>query len=444
MKPVIVVYAKAPIPGRVNTRLIPKVGPDGAAQLHEAFTADTLDMVSSLAGVFDVELHTDVPTDAWSWSGVRRLQSSGDLGTRMYTTLRDALAEGRPFALILGSDSPTLPAEFLLEFLLFDGDAVLGPTTDGGFYAIGCRKVHPEMFARVTWSSAATRAQTLDAFGRCGLQVAEGRKWFDVDEPEDLELLIEEGPKGRTLEALSQLRLPWLSVVIPTLNEASTIGRSLEAVSRLGPDVEVIVVDGESDDGTPRIAREFGVNVVNASRGRGQQLIVGAEQARGEVLWFLHADSIPPPDARGKIRSALDEKDVIGGNFDLVFDGGSRAARQLTWIYPRLRRLGLCYGDSGVFVRRRVYAAVGGFRSYPIFEDLDLIKKIRRHGRFVHLDSQIVTSSRRFEGRNFGLVFAKWTAMQILYWAGVHPGVLGRWYSPIRAKGLGCKQRGPV
>jgi rSAM/selenodomain-associated transferase 2/rSAM/selenodomain-associated transferase 1 len=434
MKPVIIVYAKAPIAGRVNTRLIPKVGPDGAAQLHQAFTADTLAMASSLSEVFDVELHTDVPTDAWSWPGVRRLQSSGDLGTRMYTSLRNALEEGRPFAIIVGSDSPTLPADFLLEFLRLETDVVLGPTKDGGFYAIGCRRVHPDMFASVSWSSAATRAETLYAFRQCDLTVAEGRNWFDVDEPEDLELLIEKGPKGQTLEVLNQLRLPWLSVVIPTLNEASTIGRSLEAVSCLGPDVEAIVVDGESEDGTAWIAKEFGVTVLTTARGRGDQLRLGAEHARGEVLWFLHADTIPPLDARNSIRNALDEADVIGGNFDLLFDGGSRAARQLTWIYPHLRRLGLCYGDSGVFVRRRIYAAVGGFRSYPIFEDLDLIKRIRRHGRFVHVDSQIVTSSRRFEGRNFGLVFAKWTAMQMLYWAGVHPGVLGRWYSPIRGK----------
>jgi uncharacterized protein len=434
MKPLIVVYAKAPIPGRVNTRLIPRVGPDGAAQLHEAFAADTLAMASSLSEVFDVELHSDVPTDAWSFAGRRHLQSPGDLGTRMHTTLSDALAAGRPFVLILGSDSPTLPPQFILEFLRFDADVVLGPTRDGGYYAIGCRTVDPQMFAGVTWSSAATRTGTKDALGRCGLSVAEGQEWFDIDEPQDLELLMGEGAKGHTFEALTQLGFPWLSIVIPTLNEASTIQRSLEAVARLGPKVEAIVVDGESEDGTARIAGECGVTVLRTPRGRGQQLRLGAEHARGEVLWFLHADSIPPPDAPDRIRKALEAAEVIGGNFDLVFDGGSPAARKLTWIYPHLRKLGLCYGDSGIFVRRKVYAAVGGFRCYPIFEDLDLIKRIRRHGRFVHLDSQIMTSSRRFEQRNFALVFAKWTAMQVLYWAGVHPAVLGRWYAPIRGK----------
>src|SRR5690349_89644 len=120
MKPVVIVYAKAPVPGRVNTRLIPKVAADGAAQLHHAFTADTLAMASSLSEIFDVELHTDVPTQEWSWPGVRGLQCAGDLGTRMYETLKAGIAAGRPFVLIIGSDSPTLPAEFLAELLHTD------------------------------------------------------------------------------------------------------------------------------------------------------------------------------------------------------------------------------------------------------------------------------------------------------------------------------------
>jgi len=435
-KPVIIVYAKASVAGHVKTRLIPKLGEAGATRLHAAFVEDTLAMVSKLAESFDIELHTDSPTAAGSWPGVRRVQCEGDLGTKMYATLRAALDGGRPFALILGSDSPTLPAEFLESLAQSNADVVLGPAKDGGFYAIGCRKIHPEMFASVTWSTANTRAQTKEAMKRCGLQVAEGREWFDVDEPEDLDLLIQSGPVGRTLEVLKDLgAMPWLSIVIPTLNEAASLARTLETVLALGGGVQVIVVDGDSEDETARIARQYPVTVLSSSRGRGVQLRTGAESATGEVLWFLHADSIPPSDSHHRIREALQSPEIIGGNFDLLFDGDSRAARQLTRIYPHLRKLGLCYGDSGIFVRREIYRAIGGFRAYPIFEDLDLIKRIRRHGRFLHLNSQIVTSSRRFEGRSFGLTFAKWTSLQIMYWAGVHPEVLGRWYAPIRGRG---------
>ena len=434
MKPVLIVYAKAPIAGQVKTRLIPALGETAATKLHEAFVADTLEMATTLADSFDVELHTDLPTNAWTWPGTRRFQIQGDLGTKLYATLREALDGGRPLALIVGSDSPTLPAKFLEDLAHTSADVVLGPAKDGGFYAIGCRRIHPEMFTGVTWSGSNTRVLTKAAIVRCGLTVAEGREWFDVDEPADLELLAQSRPVGSTLEALTTIgaMTPWLSIVIPVLNEAASIGRTLQHVLALGNGVQVIVADGQSDDETARIAREYPVTVVSSARGRGLQLKTGAEQATGEVLWFLHADSIPPPDSHLRIREALQSPQIIGGNFDLLFDGDSRAARHLSRIYPHLRKLGLCYGDSGIFVRREVYHAAGGFRAYPIFEDLDLLKRIRRKGRFLHLKSQITTSSRRFEGRSFGLTFAKWTAMQIMYWAGVHPDVLGRWYAPIR------------
>jgi GT2 family glycosyltransferase len=123
---------------------------------------------------------------------------------------------------------------------------------------------------------------------------------------------------------------------------------------------------------------------------------------------------------------------VTAGNFGLTFDGPTRAARLLTGIYPTLRWLNLCYGDSGIFVRRDVYEKIGGFRPFALFEDLDLLKRVRKAGRFVHLECRITTSSRRFENRNFVLMWSHWTALQVLYWAGVSPNLLARWYRHTR------------
>jgi hypothetical protein len=95
--------------------------------------------------------------------------------------------------------------------------------------------------------------------------------------------------------------------------------------------------------------------------------------------------------------------------------------------------LGLAYGDAGIFVRRSAYEAVGGFRPYPLFEDLDLIRRLKGGGvRFVHLDCVLTASSRRFENRNFALVWTNWICLQILYWIGVSPNVLARWYRDVR------------
>lgn len=223
---------------------------------------------------------------------------------------------------------------------------------------------------------------------------------------------------------------PELSVIIPVFNEEQTIGATLDALARVRGRVEVIAVDGGSDDGTVHVLRERGIHVINSARGRGAQLHAGAGAARGAVLWFLHADTIPAPDAAERITEAMKDASVAGGNFSVLFGGESRAARFMTWLYPQLRKLGLAYGDSGIFVRRAAYRLIGGFKPFPIFEDLDFVRGLKRAGRMAHLPSVVVTSSRRFEGGSFTLTFARWSILQALYWLGVHPDRLGRIYYP--------------
>lgn len=223
-----------------------------------------------------------------------------------------------------------------------------------------------------------------------------------------------------------------ISIIIPALNEAGAIGATLDAAARVKGDVEVIVVDGGSADGTAEVARARGARVVTSARGRGAQMHAGALAARGEVLWFLHADTLAPADAAECIERALRDPRAVGGNFRIRFDGERRAARFLTWLYPRLRLLGLTYGDSGIFVRRAAYERTGGFKPFPVFEDLDLLRALWRQGRFVQAEGFVVTSSRRFEGRSFALTFARWALLQSLYWLGVSPHTLARLYAPVR------------
>jgi rSAM/selenodomain-associated transferase 2 len=223
-----------------------------------------------------------------------------------------------------------------------------------------------------------------------------------------------------------------VSVVVPAVDEESSIATTLTALSELNP-FEIIVADGGSTDRTVEIARQY-ARVIHAPKGRGVQQAAGASTACGDVLWFLHADSVPGRDALKGMAHVLDDSRVAGGNFSLRFDGEQRSAGQLTSIYPFLRLLGLCYGDSGIFVRRGVYTSTGGFRPYPLFEDVDLVRRIRTFGRFETVPQEVVTSSRRFAHRRFGVVFAEWTALQLLYWAGVPPHRLAALYPPVRRR----------
>ena len=191
-----ILFAKSPVPGRVKTRLAQTIGQEAAAQLHTAFVADCLVLASELARVshIDIELHTDVETDAWSSFAVTNcLQTSGDLGVRMLSALRNALAAGRPQAMITGTDSPTLPLVYLQQLLNLDADVALGPTEDGGYYAISCRRVADEMFRSVNWSTESTLSDTMASCVLAGLSVGQGSLWYDVDDFRDFERLAAEG-----------------------------------------------------------------------------------------------------------------------------------------------------------------------------------------------------------------------------------------------------------
>lgn len=223
-----------------------------------------------------------------------------------------------------------------------------------------------------------------------------------------------------------------VSIIVPALNEESRIASTLEALEALSGDKEIIVADGGSEDRTVKIAASLGIRVLSCKRGRGCQIRAAAFEAHGDVLWFVHADTRPEAGALQAICAALSDPRVAGGNFSLIFEGDHYSARQMTGLYPYLRWLGLSYGDAGIFVRRSVYEALGGCRPYPLFEDLDLIQRMKRYGRFVHLPARIFTSARRFGGRQYARVWMLWITLQLLYWAGVSPYRLARWYRAAR------------
>ncbi len=229
-----------------------------------------------------------------------------------------------------------------------------------------------------------------------------------------------------------------ISVVIPALNEAARLPRLLRALRAEPARCETIVVDGGSEDGTAEAARAAGATLVlSAPRGRGQQMAAGAAAARGPVLLFLHADSAFPSGGLRALEALLRGRpEVVGGNYRLVFDGEDGFSRWLAGFYAAIRAFGFWYGDSGIFVRRAVYDALGGVRPIAVMEDYDLVRRLRRAGPTVCLaEPPLTTSSRRFEGRRPPAIVLGWARIHLFYWLGASPERLALLYDSERRRG---------
>jgi len=234
-----------------------------------------------------------------------------------------------------------------------------------------------------------------------------------------------------------------VSVIIPTLDEAERLPSLIAALHREPELHEIIAADGGSGDGTPAVARALGAALVTSERGRGLQLRTGATRASGEILLFLHADSVFPSGGLAAICAALDRDPRIpGGNFLTVFDGDSGFARWLTGFYAWLRRFALYYGDSGIYVRRAIYERIGGFKPMPLMEDYDFVRRLERAGPTIRIDDPpLVTSSRKFASRHPVAIFCGWSVVHVLYWFGVSPERLVRIYYPRGRRGPVTRSR---
>ncbi len=236
-----------------------------------------------------------------------------------------------------------------------------------------------------------------------------------------------------------------ISVVIPTLNEQGRLPGLLAALRRDDPTCEVIVADGGSGDGTVAEARRLGARVVLSPGGRGAQLCAGADAAHGDILLFLHADSRFPAGGLPGIAEALAASPAaVGGNFRLLFDGDDPFSRWLDGFYARIRRHGVYYGDSGVFVRRAAYRTLGGVRPMALMEDYDFVRRMERLGATCCIeDPPLVTSSRRFHGRRPAAIVWGWLKIHALFHLGVRPERLARLYDSERRRARAGSVTGP-
>ncbi len=225
-----------------------------------------------------------------------------------------------------------------------------------------------------------------------------------------------------------------ISIIIPTLNEATNLEALLDRLLSEPGVHEIIVVDGGSNDGTPQAALANGVHFIPSPPGRGEQLHRGAEAATGDILLFLHADSRLSSGGLSQIENALaGNPSLVGGNHRLIFDGSDEFSQWLDGFYAWIRSHGVYYGDSGIFARRIAFDAIGGIRPIALMEDFDFVRRLEQHGETICLDKPpLETSSRRFAGRHPIAIVWGWLKIHALFYLGVSPSYLARLYDSKR------------
>jgi rSAM/selenodomain-associated transferase 2 len=219
-----------------------------------------------------------------------------------------------------------------------------------------------------------------------------------------------------------------LSVIVPALNEEDRIGGLLEEIGKRSS-CEVVVADGGSSDRTAGLAAERGARVVAAPTGRAAQMNAGAGEATGGILLFLHADTRLPEGFQGMIEKSLDDPAVAGGGFRFALDGEEPFLRLVErGANFRAGKLGIMFGDQGIFVRTALFRKVGGFPDQPIMEDYELVRRARRLGRMVILPAAAVTSARRWSKKGLLRTTLVNMAATWAYRAGLSPERLRVWY----------------
>ncbi len=226
-----------------------------------------------------------------------------------------------------------------------------------------------------------------------------------------------------------------LSVIIPVLNERQQLPRTLAVLKFQISNSQIIVVDGGSTDGTREwLQQQTGLIVIESERGRGRQQNVGAKAATGNVLLFLHGDCTLPENAATLLAQTFASAQISGGAFLIRF--AEQQPRSLNLIAKGINARTLvtktATGDQAIFVRRAVFEALGGFADWPLFEDVNLVTRIKQHGRFVILPAPVTISARRYIAHGPWRTTFLMYALRIGYWLGVSPARLYQWFQDVR------------
>jgi hypothetical protein len=404
---------KYPTAGKVKTRLGRRIGMLGALRLYEKLLRRTLGIAADakrLLAHLDLFLFYDPPHRGMEsresypgpWNFVP--QAPGHLGEKMRAAFRYARERGYRQVALIGSDVADLASsDIAAAFQGLEKDpVVLGPARDGGFYLIGLSVCSDVPFRFESWSTPSVYDRTRAVFRKAGLSVKRLPMRRDVDREEDLTYLQEQ-PFFREQ----------VSIIIPFLTTSRSLAALIQRLeTQLWPDDEILLVkgcehhrgfrpeethlrsghwDASSEFVTPRS------RLVLAPKGRGIQQNRGAREARGSLLWFHHADCLPPQNFGYHLRKLSHGSRFSVGCFALRFLTERPALQWISqWANFRARVLKLPYGDQGLFCQRHMFDRVGGFQRAYLMEDVEFVRKSRKLGQLLFVPEPMYASPRKY------------------------------------------------
>ncbi len=420
---ILILMTRLPEVGKAKTRLIPRYGAEGACALHALLTEYALQECLALGLPVHVyftggAVQEDAHLLMQDWLGKYAPhntpllfvpQETGDLGHKMYAALLHSAGHtaracphdgARKKLVLIGTDCPDNRRDNLQKaFALLDNhDCVLGPSEDGGYYLVGfaytehvqalqifAKDIHA-IFQDIAWSTETVFAQSMEKIHKANMHCALLPTLRDVDEPEHVPCKI--------------------SVIIPTLNEEKNLAHLLSTMPGAFH-TEIIVADAHSTDATLTVAQAHGVHRILSphkdtyTRGRASQMAAAVAHATGDILLFLHADSILPPQWDKAIRTAMSEPTISLGYFRFAIQEPFWTRPFIEWgTYLRCALFRLPYGDQGLFVRKADFER-WNLPQVPILEDVFLVKKARQCGRLYPVPKKLLTSGRRWFQHGF-------------------------------------------
>lgn len=443
MKKAIIIFTRVPIPGETKTRMMPYLTKVECAKLHESFLKDILKEASKVDA--DIFISYTPENDKYiliSILGEDLIyfpQFGEDIGKKMSNALKEVFNKGYESCILIGTDIPEIKkSHFENAFsLLEDNNVVFGPSEDGGYYLVGMNKLEKNVFEKQSYGHGDVLTNTVSNLRNSNLKVDFISSLNDIDIPEDLRDLKERNYDDRNFNLTETgkyiNKLCKISIIIPIYNEEKTIIQLQKQLLPYKDQCEIIFVDGGSNDETLNLI-DKSFKVLYSKKGRQNQMNLGAEKSNGDILFFLHSDSILPKDFLYEIEEVM--KDYPVGSFGIKFNSKNffmYTNQFLSNFRAKYRRL--IFGDQGMFLKRELFFQQGMFPELPIMEDyqfsLDLRKNIKKFGM---TKNRILTSDRRYPKGTIPKLRLMWNMYKLrkMYRQNVNIEIISQKYKDIR------------